>query len=408
MYCAHHQKFTFTPPKFTFARAGVLGDGSTLHNNMSLPIDTEAILVSVAEDFEPATQGNNLLSAAPTLPKLSGRSRPLATCDVPETVNLTEVPSTMPLHESTSQGHDVTPSSSGSSTSDMAVLQATVKDLAEKMAWFTSRLLEDEALEDDTISLVDEQLPSPAPVASGTSVSPSLAGPLAALADLEQFNGGTEKLGVDIDAQLAGIVGNLMRSRLSDDKLRDKMSLYVRPGNCPSLNPTRVNPEIWDKLSNATRSRDLKAHRVQSAIVQAIVAIASAGDILIGILRSGGVLSQANMAATIASLVDAMAILGHTSQDLNQQRRDDHKADLNQAFKGLAKTEVGSSTLLYGDDLTTKIKEINESNLVAHSLSAARPTATHRGASPRGRPTGRHQPYASGGGGGEAALVEPL
>ena len=348
IYFIHLLRSNLASIKFTFARAGVLGDGSTLHNNMSLPIDTEAILVSVAEDFEPATQGNNLLSAAPTLPKLSGRSWPLVTCDVPETVNLTEVPSTMPLHESTSQGHDVTPSSSGSSTSDMAVLQATVKDLAEKMTWFTSRLLEDEAFEDDTISLVDEQLPSPAPMAS------------------------------------------------------------VRPGNCPSLNPTRVNPEIWDKLSNATRSRDLKAHRVQSAIMQAIVAIASAGDILIGISRSGMVLSQANIAATIASLVDAMAILGHTSQDLNQQRRDDHKADLNQAFKGLAKTEVGSSTLLYGDDLTTKIKEINESNRVAHSLSAARPTATHRGASPRGRPTGDISPTLPGGVGGEAALVEPL
>ena len=75
---------------------------------------------------------------------------------------------------------------------------------------------------------------------------------------LERFYNATDNVAADIDEQLAKIVGNLCQNTLSEDKFKDKMAAYVRSANCPALAVTKVNPLIWDKLSSATRSADIK------------------------------------------------------------------------------------------------------------------------------------------------------
>ena len=88
--------------------------------------------------------------------------------------------------------------------------------------------------------------------------------------------------------------------------------------------------------------------------------------------------------------------------DFNQLRRDDQRVDINNAYKGLCKDDADGSALLYGDNLSTRIDDINRSNKVASSLgkasgnvnSAYQPNSAFR--SSRGRSTGRQQPYGYG------------
>ena len=68
--------------------------------------------------------------------------------------------------------------------------------------------------------------------------------PSGTLDDLQRFYDASEMVGNDIDSQLTDIVDTLMPSRLPKDKLKDKLSLRARPGNCASLVTTRVNTEI--------------------------------------------------------------------------------------------------------------------------------------------------------------------
>ena len=82
-----------------------------------------------------------------------------------------------------------------------------------------------------------------------------------------------------MDQQLATIVNNLTKNRLAEEKLKEKLASYVRPGNCEGLTVTRVNPEILENWRE--RPRDLKAQRGQTATVQAMVAIATAADNLV-------------------------------------------------------------------------------------------------------------------------------
>ena len=80
------------------------------------------------------------------------------------------------------------------------------------------------------------------------------------------------------------------------------------------------------------------------------------------------------MAASITALVDGLALIANANQEQNQRRREGqregHKADLNVAYRGLCNNDTGTSSLLYGDDLSTRIKEINEMNRVASKLTA--------------------------------------
>ena len=82
-----------------------------------------------------------------------------------------------------------------------------------------------------------------------------------------------------------------MTSCLPEDKLKDKLSLRARPGNCASLIATKGNPEIWEKLAPATRSRDVRAQRVQNDTIQGMIAVTEAANTLVRSTRSGETIS---------------------------------------------------------------------------------------------------------------------
>ena len=130
-----------------------------------------------------------------------------------------------------------------------------MQTLVEQMAWFMSKVDECEPQPEiaDPVE-PDEAAPSTAPD-NGTQVGLGLGdeeGKIAdTLAELEKFYAVNESMAADVDEQLAAIVANLLGTQLSDKILNDKISKYVRPGNCASLTLTRVNSEIWDKLSVA-------------------------------------------------------------------------------------------------------------------------------------------------------------
>ena len=65
---------------------------------------------------------------------------------------------------------------------------------------------------------------------------------------------------------------------LADDKLKEKLTQYTRPKNCEKLLGTKVNPEIWAKISLATRSRDLQ--KIQTTLLR------SGSEVGIGLVPS--------------------------------------------------------------------------------------------------------------------------
>ena len=292
-------------------------------------------------------------------------------------------------------------------SSDVAQLQSTVDALAAQMAWFVDKLCGDVA---DTPSEAENTDTDELPQAAGVSGSDGQAEQSAAATDpgadtltgIEDFYAASDNVGPEIDAQLAKIVSGFVTTRLPDDKLKDKLTACLAPKNCAGIVSPRVNPEIWEKLSTQTKSRDVRSQRTQNALVGAIAEIAVTANTLVRSSRSGDPLSGPEMGTALTSLVDALALLGNVNLDMNQRRRDDQRGDINNAYKGLCKDGADGSVLLYGDNLSTRIDDINRSNKVASSLgktSANANTAYHPNSayrSSRGRSTGRQQPYGYG------------
>ena len=167
---------------------------------------------------------------------------------------------------------------------DFDNLQAVVNQIADQIKWFADNVSEDMTEPDDEDAPLDVLSEDSGPVIPVGVVDES-----DTLNDLQAFYADNENVAADIDPQLSSIIGNLMKDRLPEEKLKGELNGYIRPGNCPTLVDTMVNPEIWDKLSPPTRSRDIKLQRIQQSLVQAAVAVAVAtgGKIFIPSMIAG-------------------------------------------------------------------------------------------------------------------------
>ena len=353
--------------------------------------------------------GNNLPSVTPNPREVRGQSQSLAkpvdeASSVSTNTDSHEVrPSTNAVSATGSTAATTRSEAMPTQVSELATLQSTVTELAGQMAWFVQRLTEDDVAiavnEEVGEDLATDSPPvdlGPGSTPMETDSSETYPIPSGTLDDLQRFYGAAETVGADIDSQLADIVDTLLTSRLPEDKLKEKLSLRIRPGNCASLVATRVNPEIWDKLAPATRSRDVRSQRIQNDTSQGMIAVTEAANTLVRGTRAGETISPGSLTETVKTLVDSLALFGHANQEINQRRRDDQKSDLNQAYKSIGKMDKCHPSLLYGDDLANRVKSINDTNRVAQSLTAGSPGNQRGGFC--GRNSGRHQPYFVAGG----------
>ena len=93
----------------------------------------------------------------------------------------------------------------------------------------------------------------------------------------------------------------------------------------------------------------------------------------------------ADIKAEITKLLDAVSILGQANYELNLRRRELIKPDLNQQFGGLCTTQVPITGLLFGDNLTQKCKDIQETNKLGYKVG-------HRPRGPTKNTSGYEQP----------------
>ena len=77
----------------------------------------------------------------------------------------------------------------------------------------------------------------------------------------------------EISPKLADIVNKLLRNRLTEDKLKEKLTQSTRPKNCDNTTGIKVNAEIWPKLQPSTRSYHIKMQRVQNTLLKATIPI---------------------------------------------------------------------------------------------------------------------------------------
>ena len=166
--------------------------------------------------------------------------------------------------------------------------------------------------------------------------------------------------------KLAAMLNKMARSKLSEEKLKEKLNKYSRPQNCENLVGAKVNPEIWSKIRPETRSHDLKMQKIQNTILKAITPLAELSDSLLNLKSKNDVFDTAK---AVRQILDSVALLTHANCDIIQRRRELIRPDLNKLYQQICAEHVSFTGFLFGDDLPQKIQDINMTNRVGQKLS---------------------------------------
>ena len=169
----------------------------------------------------------------------------------------------------------------------------------------------------------------------------------------------------ELSPKLADIVNKLLRNRLNENKLKEKLNKSTRPKNCDNITGVKVNAEIWPKLQTSTRSYDIKMQRVQNTLLKATIPIVKVVNQLMTNLNGTD-----NDKAMVKHLMDSVALLGHTNCELVQRRRDLIRPDLNNKYQQLCSEHIEFTSWLFGDDFPKQVQDISATNRVSQQLSS--------------------------------------
>ncbi|CAB4006980.1 Hypothetical predicted protein [Paramuricea clavata] len=173
-----------------------------------------------------------------------------------------------------------------------------------------------------------------------------------------------EQLGPAVSEKLAEVINKTLRSKLSEEKLKEKQNAYPRPQNCESLETTRVNPEIWAQLQSSTRSRDIRLQKVQSVLLKGLLPLV---QLLENCRQSDD--RSTDKGKIIKLALDSVSLVAQANVELNSRRRALIKPDLNEKFQQICGDHVPITTLLFGDDVAKTLQDIASTNRVSQKVA---------------------------------------
>ena len=152
------------------------------------------------------------------------------------------------------------------------------------------------------------------------------------------------------------------------EKWDQVISGTIPPENLESLDVTKVNKEVWLKISHGTKSFDLSFQKLQDLILKSICITSNLANEFYGARSSSKEeLIEINSKA-IKKCADTAMLLGKLNYDLLACRRELIIPELNSSYRQLTFVQGDHPKLLFGDDLPKAIKDISETNKVGQAL----------------------------------------
>ena len=151
-----------------------------------------------------------------------------------------------------------------------------------------------------------------------------------------------------MNSDLAALVNGLINDKVPKEKLNQLQERYLRPENCPSLVPPKINRQIWQQLRQETRNSDSAFQKTQGLLMGSVYALLQ--------------LCSQMQGGPMDTLIHTIVLLLAANRDINLKRRDLLRPDLNKQFRALCNPSTPLSTFLFGDDLNKEGEELSKSN----------------------------------------------
>ena len=178
-----------------------------------------------------------------------------------------------------------------------------------------------------------------------------------------------EQTDKDVSDKLAKIINKRRSEKLNPDKLSEKLKKHARPGNLDNLVDPRVNPEIWANMSHAVKRADLRTANTQTIVSKVGTIIAKCTENLLQARKTAG--KDIDLDEMVGFHTDALALLGHTQNELSMKRREAIRPSLKKEYAGLCSQNAPVTKLLFGDDLQQQLNNIKASNKITHTSANA-------------------------------------
>ncbi|ESO87337.1 hypothetical protein LOTGIDRAFT_154834 [Lottia gigantea] len=175
------------------------------------------------------------------------------------------------------------------------------------------------------------------------------------------------KSGQNINDKLAKFVTKRFETRLSFDKLQERIDKYSIPRNCEGVYVSEVNLPIKSKLNRFIRGLDTRTSNIQRTIVSASSAVIECLELV-----SSNMVAMNGTPELVSKLTDAVSMLGHANYDISLRRREYLRPYIQDDYKPLCGQMVPVTKLLFGDDLQKEMKEVRETNLIAKTVNKSK------------------------------------
>jgi hypothetical protein len=198
-----------------------------------------------------------------------------------------------------------------------------------------------------------------------------------------------ENTGETVNDNLAGIVASLVKDRLAEEKLKQKLQKYPRPANIEGLRTPRISLLIWGQISSSMQQSDAKSQKGQHVLIAAASAIVQAVD---RVLKT-----DSSNKELVTMLTDALAFVLQCNHDTNHSRRLALKKDLHKDFAALCNVNTPSGEYLFGD-LSKLTKDISDANKLAKKVRPPPPSSNRYKKQynyQNNRSSHRYRPYAT-------------
>ncbi|XP_070556039.1 uncharacterized protein [Ptychodera flava] len=169
-----------------------------------------------------------------------------------------------------------------------------------------------------------------------------------------------------INQSIADVVNKMLHSKLSDDNAKRKFEAYHRPQNVDNLAVTRVNEAIWTQLNKTAKSRDIRLQKVQTALTKGMIPLVMLLDKLIA-GKNTPIKEMRQLTG------DALALIAHGNYELNLRRKELMRQEIHLKFRQLCGKSTPITKMLFGDDLSKQVKDMNETNRLSNNVYKGQP-----------------------------------
>ena len=170
-----------------------------------------------------------------------------------------------------------------------------------------------------------------------------------------------EKFSEEVSSSISKMIERITKNKSDVTSLIKKDDNKI-PANCKGLCPPVVNPEIWQNLDRRTRTQDLLLQSIQRLIGLGIVPL-----IRIGVLLKN---KNCNLSELRELVQRSVTILSNAMFEASIKRRIMLKPRIDRRFHQLTNRNEPVGSNLFGDDVSRRLKEINEAHKMNRSLSS--------------------------------------